>query len=417
MKKTLLLLLFIFSLKLNAQNTEFQIADSLMLKGRYTLALQLLKNTKPTDAATNLKIGTIYYTIENYNKAIDYLKKSLDTKHTQETNLLLAKCYQKTKSYNNAISIYEEITTEQTNNLLAHYQLAKLYTKVKKFQKAIEIFKTLALKDKKNANYSYQLALTYAKTNKRNAMIDSFLDCYEKDSTHINAIYQLTNCYTSLKDQDSTALFLEKGLKLAPNHINLNKLKINQLYRQKKYALAIPFLNKIDSFEPKDHFTNSMLGKCHYRLEEFELARDKFKLAARIDHEDFKSYTYLGHVSMALKEYKQARFDYTWATSRGKKKRDEAYYGLGTVYLETNKKSEAIAMFKLAIKENRKNYKALYQLALTEDSFYKDKKIAYAHYKSFIEKFRDKDKNLANYSKRRISEIKKEYFMKNEPLE
>jgi hypothetical protein len=32
-----------------------------------------------------------------------------------------------------------------------------------------------------------------------------------------------------------------------------------------------------------------MLGKCHYKLEEFELARVKFKMAARIDREDFKS--------------------------------------------------------------------------------------------------------------------------------
>jgi tetratricopeptide (TPR) repeat protein len=120
---------------------------------------------------------------------------------------------------------------------------------------------------------------------------------------------------------------------------------------------------------------------------------------------------------MALKEHKKALFDYMWATTKGKKKRDEAYYGLGTVYLETNKRSEAIAMFKQALKENRNNYKALYQLALTEDSFYKDKKIAYQHYKNFIEKFRGRDKDLANYSKRRISEIKKEYFMKGETLE
>ncbi len=81
-----------------------------------------------------------------------------------------------------------------------------------------------------------------------------------------------------------------------------------------------------------------------------------------------------------------------------------------------NKRSEAITMFTRAIKENRNNYKALYQLALTEDSFYKDKNIAYKHYKDFIEKFREKDKDLANFSKRRISEIKKEYFLKNQTL-
>jgi hypothetical protein len=46
MKKTILLLLLIFFFKLNAQKANFQIADSLLLKGQYTLALQLLKSTK-----------------------------------------------------------------------------------------------------------------------------------------------------------------------------------------------------------------------------------------------------------------------------------------------------------------------------------------------------------------------------------
>jgi tetratricopeptide (TPR) repeat protein len=259
--------------------------------------------------------------------------------------------------------------------------------------------------------------LAYAKTNKRNKMIDSFLESYRKDTSHINSIYQLTNCYVALKDRDSTWLFLDKGLLLAPNHINLNKIKVNELYKEKNYLLATTVLNKIDSLEPKDHFTNSMLGKCHYKLEEFKIAKEKFKIATKIDPENFKSHIYLGHIAMVQKEFRLANYHYISATIVGKEKRDEAYYSLAVLNLENNKRSEAITMFKQALKENRKNYKALYQLALTEDSFYKDKKIALEHYKDFIKKFQEKDEDLANYSKRRISEIKKDFFMKNESLE
>ena len=74
-------------------------------------------------------------------------------------------------------------------------------------------------------------------------------------------------------------------------------------------------------------------------------------------------------------------------------------------------------MFDKAYKEDRGNYKALYQLARTTDDYYKEKKKAYKLYDQYVLQFENMDKDLTAYAQRRIGEIKKEYFMKGESLD
>ena len=87
------------------------------------------------------------------------------------------------------------------------------------------------------------------------------------------------------------------------------------------------------------------------------------------------------------------------------------------MYAETNKIPEAINAFKEAYAENRKNYKALYQIAKLSDDYYKDKKIAYNEYKKYMETFYNRDEVISVFVERRIKEIKKEYFLEGELLD
>ena len=108
---------------------------------------------------------------------------------------------------------------------------------------------------------------------------------------------------------------------------------------------------------------------------------------------------------------------YIRATTIGKKPRHEEYYSFALLYLDMNKPKLAIAMFKASVKESNRQYKVLYQLALTSDSYYKDKKIAYKYYEDYIFRFEDKDKDFTAFVKKRMKEIKKELFLKGEKVE
>ena len=315
------------------------------------------------------------------------------------------------------LKIYEEILAKDSLNLVLKYQLGKLYLLTRKPEKAVNTFKHLISKDETNANYSYQLGLSFSIQGKRNLMINSFIDAYKKDTLHLNAIARLATSFNKLKDKDSTKLFVDKGLFLDRNHINLNKLKINQLYRDKKYKEAIPFLLNLDSLDKKETYSKLMLGRTYYNLDSLEQSKKYFKKLYRVDRENFKTQTYLGHIALKEKDYRSAMMNYMMATSIGKEKRDEEYYGLATAFYETKMPNKAIKAFEKAYLENRRNYKALFQLAKLSDDYYKDKKIAYKYYNKYIDSFSDKDEDMANFVRRRLKDIKKKYFLSGESLD
>ena len=417
MKKKILFVLLFIILKVEAQTSTFTTIDSLFEKGRYQLALSQLEKIKKPSFLLNYKTAVIYESIDNYKETIIFLEKALTFKDDYKSKLKLAKGYQRIKKSKKAIEIYEEILAKDSLNLILKYQLGKLYVQTKNATKSIAVFKYLVQKDSLNANYSYQLAVSYALKNERNNMINSFLKTFKKDSNHIKAIAHLASSFNKLKDKDSTQIFVNKGLVIDKNHINLNKLKINQLYRDKKYEEAIPFLLKLDSITKKDTYPTSMLGRTYYSLDSLFKAKKYFRQLYKKDRMNHKPYTYLGHIAMKEKNYKLAEINYRMATYVGKNKRDEEYYGLATLYYETKKPKLAIDNFDKAYKENYNNYKALYQLAKLSDDYYKDKKIGYKHYLKYLEKFEDKDKMISSFIETRIKEIRKTYFLKGENLE
>ena len=415
MKKKILIVLLFGILKVGAQTSTFSASDSLFAKGRYKLALKELEN-KPSSFLSNYKKAVIYESIDNYKKTAEFLEKAIVFKDDEKAKLKLAKMYQILKKSKKAVPIYEAILEKDSLNLVLKYKLGKLYLITRNAEKAAITFKYLIRKDDTNANYSYHLGLAYALKGKRDPMMNSFIDTFEKDTLHLKAITRLAKSFKKLKDVDSTQLFVNKGLAISPNDIDLNKLKINQLFREKKYIEAVPLLLNLDTIDKKDTYSKSMLGRTYYNLDSLDQAKKYFKKLSYMDKENYKARTYLGHIALKQKEYRAAQMNYFMATFIGEEKRDEEYYGLATVFYETKKPKQAMRAFEEAFKENRRNYKALYQLAKLSDDYYKDKKIAYKHYIKYIETFYESDEDMANFVRRRIKDIKKEYFLKGETL-
>jgi tetratricopeptide (TPR) repeat protein len=415
MKKKILIVLLFGILKVGAQTSTFSTSDSLFAKGRYKLALKELEN-KPSSFLSNYKKAVIYESIDDYKKTAEFLEKAIVFKEDEKAKLKLAKMYQILKKSKKAVPIYEAILEKDSLNLVLKYKLGKLYLITRNAERAVITFKDLIRNDDTNANYSYHLGLAYALQGKRDPMMNSFIDTFEKDTLHIKAISRLAKSFKKLKDVDSTQLFVNKGLAISPIDIDLNKLKINHLFREKKYLEAVPLLLNLDTIDKKDTYSKSMLGRTYYNLDSLDKAKKYFKKLSYMDKENYKASTYLGHIALKQKEYQAAQMNYFMATFIGEEKRDEEYYGLATVFYETKKPKQAMRAFEEAFKENRRNYKALYQLAKLSDDYYKDKKIAYKHYIKYIETFYDKDEDMANFVRRRIKDIKKEYFLKGETL-
>ena len=65
--------------------------------------------------------------------------------------------------------------------------------------------------------------------------------------------------------------FTDIGLRLDSLHINLNRLKINELFRNKKYNKAIVRLKKLDSILPNNLYNKKMLGRSYFNIDSLAL--------------------------------------------------------------------------------------------------------------------------------------------------
>lgn len=154
--------------------------------------------------------------------------------------------------------------------------------------------------------------------------------------------------FLKLKDRDATYLLVNKGLELELNHTSLNRIRVNQFYTEKQYKETIPVLLKLDSIKKMGLYTNTMLVKAYYNLEDFENAKLRFQKVVKIDTEAYKNFTYLGHIAMKQKKYSSAMFNYYRATATGKVKRDAEYYGLENAYYEMKILKMVLKLYKKA---------------------------------------------------------------------
>lgn len=415
MKKIIATLLFIMvALKTEAQSSVFTIVDDLLLKGNYQEALVQLDKESSKTVKVYDKIAGIYQVIGNYNKAIKNYEKALVIEDNEAIKVKLGVAYNSAGFSNKAILIYEGIIEKDTSNLLVAHSLGKLYLAKNKAKKAEKLYRFLKKKDTLNPNYSYQLAESLSKQNRKLEMGQSYLDAYNIDTLHIKSMYNLAKFFKTLRIKDSTMLFIDKGLNIDSANINFLQLKANVLYFSKDFKSALKYLTVLDSLNFKSVNTYEMFGMCYYNLKDLELAEVNFKKALRLERNSPKICYRLASLYYEKKDFKLAKIYLRMSIMYGKGDLDKQYELSGIIAKEELNLKVAINHFNEAVKYSRTNANALFQLALTSDSYFKDKKIALKHYQNYMSRFEDKSKKLTAYVKSRIQEIKKQYFIEGE---
>ena len=415
MKKIIVtLIILMLALKTEAQSSVFTVVDKLLLSGNYQEALALLENQQPKTIEIYGKIASIYTSVGNYTKAIKNYTKALTIEENIRLKVKLGQVYNTAGLNSKAISIYEDIIEKDTSNLLVANSLGKLYLARNNPKQAEQLYRFLKRKDSLNPNYPFQLAEALSKQGKKLKMGQSYLDAYNLDTLHIKSIYKLARFFKTLRLRDSTMLFIDKGLAIDSTSINFLQLKANELYFSKEFKKAIKYLTKLSSLHFKSVNTFEMFGMCYLNLKEYDSVETYYRKALKLERNNPEILYRLGALYYKQEKIKLARLYLMQSIMFGKGDLDKQYFLSGVIDKEENKLKMAINYFDKAVKNNRNNYKALFQLALTSDIYYKDKKIAYKHYTRFVSQFESKDPEMTLYAITRQKEIKKQYFLEGE---
>ncbi len=360
-----------------------------------------------------IQIGDIYQQIGSPKKAVKNYKKALNIKEDITVKLKLAKSFLQSNQRENAIKIYQEILSQNQNNLLLKYRLANLYIQNKNYKKSLPLLLELVQKDTNNVSFYYKLASVYTNLKNYKNAITNYKKVIALDAVNYKSYYHLAKIYRKLKEIDSTKLYLKKGLSFRQYDEKLNQLQTKVAFKSKDYPTVIASVKHLDSIKKATPFYKNLLGIAYYQNKEFHKAKKVLEklLSARKVQDD--TFYYLGLTYKALLKPKLAEQYFVLSIYSKRPSVGKEYYQIAMLHKAQNKPKKAIDFLKKSLQENRQNANALYEIATLTDNYYKDKTIALKYYNEYISRFEGYYPKRTSFVQQQISKIKTTLFMKS----
>jgi len=400
MKKILIILLLIAS-----HGYAQTKAKELILLGHYQEAISLLEQENTTDSKREL--ANIYSKIGKSKKALATLK-TISTKMLLDS-LTLARLQVKLGNAKGIISL-EELYQKHPDNLLLGLELAHYYYKKDAFLKASSYYKKLTSKDSTNSYFQYRLGRSLEKNRSYIPAVKAYRKAIVIDNEAHQSMYHLSNHYMILKEKDSALYFINNALIIKPKNISYLQRKVLILYKNALFNQSISEAKKIIALDKQNAFAYNSLGLAFYNKKELDSAisyQIKTIILSRSNAEYTKN---LALIFEAKKDYKRAKTFYKASIQALEQDVYSQLYHLGLIALQEKKTKKAIAYFTRAYNNNKHFYGSLYMLALSEESYYKDKTIALKHFEEYLEKFEKSDVEKTAFVKAKIKSLKETLF-------
>jgi len=363
----------IFTIKVGAQTSILNAADSLYVQGNYTKAIahyKLYENPQEV----SYKIAQAYQAIGNYQEALNYYKKSIQ--------------------YN-------------PDNQLVKYDYAKSLYKTKRFNEASVLYKALIETDKTNPNYYYHLGLSLEQLRDSTA-IHFYKKTFQIDTTHQKTTFKIAKYMLKKRKHDSVDYYVDIGLKSYDTNVELISIQAQSYYWQEYYRKSRMWFEKLVDLNESSQFIHEKLSQCYAKTYEYKKAIEHCIIALNYEPQNTTNIYLLGHMYHQIEDFKNAEKFIKMAIELQDIPLDSEYTKLATILNRQKKHNEALAALNIAIKENPKNESAHFFIALTKDKFYKDIDSRVEAYEKFKEQFPKSPYSFM--ADKRISELKTEKF-------
>lgn len=354
-----------------------------------------------------LRILSIKNDYEEIAKLATSLPKSNNKRNNKETDAIIAEAYYKTKQYDKAIPLLEEVVLTNPNPTF-YYYLGESYYQNNLFEKALKNFEKVANYNSEiGQNASFYVGLCNLKLDNLNFAANAFYNSYRldfnKNITEASLFNYANTVYETGFDPYNEAINgLQKYINENPNSPRENEAKTllaNLFLATKNFQNALQIINNIDIksdnlklahqkitfsratdfFIEKDYNraydlykesqkygldvplnaqTQYWLGECNYRMGKYALAINDFKkftnMKRAIELNIFEDSFYsLGYCYFKQKNYSEARNYFNryinTKTNLNKAKTCDAWNRIGDCHFISKNFTQAIEAYDKAI--------------------------------------------------------------------
>jgi tetratricopeptide (TPR) repeat protein len=233
-------------------------------------------------------LGSVYLADEQYDRAIDELKKALSLNAGDErARLSLADALARAERFDAAEQSLRETIARLPESGRAHYSLARLFQRqgkqpeaLKEFQAAVAFNPLIGL----NGIYQTMGALAAARQN-FDAALDAYSQRVEVQPNAADAHQELGDTYARVSRSDEALAEFAVALSIDPNRASAYA-SLSQIYlRQGQYDAAVTAARRSLDIDPAQQQTRYALGTALMRLGRAEEGEKELKEFERLQQE------------------------------------------------------------------------------------------------------------------------------------
>lgn len=166
---------------------------------------------------------------KNYDKALNVLTDLLE-KYREESgvdiaNLYIGNCYAMKGDFNKAIEFYRKSLEKFPNNKELIISIGNAYNNINDNENAMKWFNKLAIDDIGNVDTLYNIGVIAYNQGDFERAATFFQKSTEIDATFADGFYQLGMTYTALNKQKEAVEVLKKFMEMAPDSPNFETAK------------------------------------------------------------------------------------------------------------------------------------------------------------------------------------------------
>ena len=228
------------------------------------------------------------------------------------------------------------------------------------------------------------------------------------NSSDVETLLSLAKIYEEINLYEKAYDYMYQAEKLDSSNLRLLKQMARVSYKNKDYELVLKRVKSYLAFaKDTSYYQLKLLGIAYFQTENFTKAVETLEKVIAEGYETEVVYYYLGLSYKNLNDFERSEACFEYAIDKGVSKNISNYYtNLAILYEEQGKYQKSIANYQISYKFSN-NKELLYHLARNYDAYYKDKTTSLKYFERYLSMNDSDNLGFMNYSKYRISELKK----------
>ncbi|MGC4231603.1 MAG: CDC27 family protein [Niabella sp.] len=180
-----------------------------------------------------------YLQIQEYAKAVNWLKATEPDSYNKEYLLNLGYCYYMNGDGKNALAVYQKLNEKEPDNLQTNLYLGIIYQRMKKYGQALQFYKNLTLIQPGQYKYWLYTASMFSILEMNDSAFAYTKKAYQISPQAPDAVLRYSSGLNLQKQRDKAIAVINSYLKTDSTNADVIARKINYSARDAKYKEVI----------------------------------------------------------------------------------------------------------------------------------------------------------------------------------